>query len=543
MAALLETDQNTISLTRVLISSGLVFIKEYWPVLVPIFLIFRALYRRYASPLRQYPGPFLASFSRLWKVISTAKGQTNHDHIQLHQRYGPIVRIAPNEVSISSPTAARTLLSAGKRFYKTDFYAVFPPPQNADIFTEIREDVHAMKKKVANVPYSMAAMRQLSPFIDDTIEVLVARLGEFCPDASKGQGTAKGYEKLTGRHVVDLGAWLHYFAFDVLGEVAFGRSFGFLAAGVDVEGAIKTIDDMQRYNGIVGQVPELDYLLRRNPLAKLIPALDPSNSLITRIAQEEMSKRRPFEVEKEGKGSSSDGREDLLASLIRGHLKDPEKFGEGDVFAVAHGAIFAGSDSTASTMQSFFWHVLTAPRVYANLLAEIDASVEAGTIPSSGNVEWLQAQNLQYFQACLKEAMRVRPAVGLNITRYIPPEGAEIEGHRFEGGTRVAVNGWVLHRDKQTFGQDADFYRPERWLEDAENAKVMERYMFQFGGGSHVCIGRNLALLEINKVVPRLLRDFRFELVNPNRELKAKSTFFVVQEGLQVFITRRNNAT
>ncbi|RYP11870.1 hypothetical protein DL767_011273 [Monosporascus sp. MG133] len=542
MAVLLETDGNTISPTRVIISSGLVFIKAYWPVLVPIFLIFRALYKRYASPLRRYPGPFLASFSRLWKVISTVKGQTNHDHIQLHQRYGPIVRIAPNEVSISSPTAARTILSAGKRFYKTDFYAVFPPPQNADIFTEIREDVHAMKKKVANVPYSMAAMRQLSPFIDDTIDVLVARLGEFCPDASKGQGTAKGYEKLTGRHVVDLGAWLHYFAFDVLGEVAFGRSFGFLAAGTDVEGAIKTIDDMQRYNGVVGQVPEFDYLLRRNPLAKLIPALDPNNSLITRIAQEEMSKRRPFEIEKEGKGGSSDGREDLLASLIKGHLKDPEKFGEGDVFAVSHGAIFAGSDSTASTMQSFFWHVLTAPRVYANLLAEIDASVEAGIIPSSGNVEWLQAQNLQYFQACLKEAMRVRPAVGLNITRYIPPEGAEIEGHHFEGGTRVAVNGWVLHRDKRIFGQDADFYRPERWLEDTENAKVMERYMFQFGGGSHVCIGRNLALLEINKVIPRLLRDFRFELVHPNRELKAKSTFFVVQEGLEVFITGRNKA-
>ncbi|RYP06472.1 hypothetical protein DL765_009481 [Monosporascus sp. GIB2] len=543
MAALLETDENTISPTRVLISSGLVLIKEYWLVLLPLFLVLRALYRRYASPLRRYPGPFLASFSRLWKVISTVKGQTNYDHIQLHQRYGPIVRIAPNEVSMSSPTAARTLLSAGKRFYKTDFYAVFPPPQNADIFTEIREDVHAMKKKVANVPYSMAAMRQLSPFIDDTIEVLVARLGEFCPDASKGQGTAKGYEKLTGRHVVDLGAWLHYFAFDVLGEVAFGRSFGFLAAGVDVEGAIKTIDDMQRYNGVVGQVPEFDYLLRRNPLAKLIPSLDPNNSLITRIAQEEMSKRRPFDIEKEGKGGSSDGREDLLASLIKGHLKDPEKFGEGDVFAVSHGAIFAGSDSTASTMQSFFWHVLTAPRVYANLLAEIDASIEAGTILSSGNIEWLQAQNLPYFQACLKEAMRLRPAVGLNITRYIPPEGAEIEGHHFKGGTRVAVNGWVLHRDKQIFGQDADFYRPERWLENTENAKVMERYMFQFGGGSHVCIGRNLALLEINKVVPRLLRDFRFELVHPNRELKAKSTFFVVQEGLEVFITRRNKAT
>lgn len=61
----------------------------------------------------------------------------------------------------------------------------------------------------------------------------------------------------------------------------------------------------------------------------------------------------------------------------------------------------------------------------------------------------------------------------------------------------------------------------------------------QFGGGSHVCIGRNLALLEINKVVPRLFRDFRFELVHPGRLLKANATFFVVQEGLEVYVERR----
>ena len=130
-------------------------------------------------------------------------------------------------------------------------------------------------------------------------------------------------------------------------------------------------------------------------------------------------------------------------------------------------------------MQSFFWHVLTAPRVYAKLLLEIDVAVRSGAIPSSGNIEWSQAQELTYFQACLKEAMRMRPAVGLNITRYVPPEGAEIEGEHFPAGTRVAVNGWVIHRHKATFGEDADFYRPERWTEDEENAKVMERYMVQ----------------------------------------------------------------
>ncbi|KAI1340755.1 cytochrome P450 [Xylariaceae sp. FL0016] len=529
----METDENTISPVRAFLALAWLFVQKNWTILLPALVLSRMLYRRYASPLRKYPGPFLASCTRFWKLQSTVSENTQWDHVELHKRYGPVVRIAPNELSFSSPRVARAVLSAGKRFYKTDFYGVFPPPENPDIFTEVREDVHAMKKKVANVPYSMAAMRQLSPFIDDTIELLMTKISAFCcQDATESGAAGKP-------QMVDLGNWLHYFAFDVLGEVAFGRSFGFLNAGYDKEDAIKTIDNSQKYNGIVGQIPEADLLLRRNPLCKLVPYLDPGRNLITRIAKEEMKKRRPFEVEREGKGASGDGREDLMASLIKGHLKDPQKFHEGDIFAVAHGAIFAGSDSTASTMQSFFWHILTAPRVYAQIKAEIDAAVAAGKLAPAGNIEWSEAQNLPYFQACLKEAMRMRPAVGLNITRYVPPEGVELEGEFYPGGTRLALNGWVLHRDRATFGLDADFYRPERWLEDEENARVMERYMFQFGGGAHVCIGRNLALLEINKVCPRLLRDYDFSLVNPTRDLKAKATFFVVQEGLEVYISRR----
>ncbi|KAK8017312.1 hypothetical protein PG993_013638 [Apiospora rasikravindrae] len=537
-----------VSPTRALANSLAPIVRANWPLLLVGFILARLFWSRYASPLRSYPGPLLASCSRLWKVWSTALCNTHWDHIALHRKYGPVVRIAPNEVSLSSPRAARAVLSAGKHFYKTDFYAVFPPPENPDIFTEIREPVHAQKKKVANVPYSMAAMRQLSPFIDDTIDLLASRLAEFCP-ADSGIMTPGGGIGGHARGKVDLGAWLHYFAFDVLGEVAFSRSFGFLSAGVDVENAIRTIDEMQRYNGIVGQIPEVDYLLRRNPVRKLIPSLDPSKALITRIAYEEMAKRRPFGGEKSGLGgeddvgmlggSNGEGRRDLLASLIKGHLKEGSGFSEGDVFAVAHGAIFAGSDSTASTMQSFFHQVLSSPRVHAAIIAEMEEAVRSGAIAAEGNVEWTEAQALPYFQACLKEAMRVRPAVGLNITRVVPPEGVEIEGQFFRGGTVVALNGWVLHRDREVFGEDADVFRPERWLEDEEAAKTMERYMFQFGGGSHVCIGRNLALLEINKVIPRLLRDFKFELMYPNRELRAKATFFVVQEGLEVYIEKK----
>lgn len=128
-------------------------------------------------------------------------------------------------------------------------------------------------------------------------------------------------------------------------------------------------------------------------------------------------------------------------------------------------------------MQSFCHHVLREPKIYSNILKEIDEATAAGKL--SEMPQWNEVQALPYFQACLKEAMRVRPAVGLNITRLVPPDGAEVDGTWYPGGTRVALNGWVLHRNEAIFGRDPKVYRPERWLEG--DAKNMERYMFQVG--------------------------------------------------------------
>lgn len=118
----------------------------------------------------------------------------------------------------------------------------------------------------------------------------------------------------------------------MLGEIAFSRKFGFLESGSDLEGAIKTIDEVQWYDGIIGQIPEWDFLLRRNPITKFLPGMDPSKSLITRMALEELDKRKKY-------GEKVIDRKDLLSQLMAANEKAPETFKEGDVFAIAHGAM------------------------------------------------------------------------------------------------------------------------------------------------------------------------------------------------------------
>lgn len=118
---------------------------------------------------------------------------------------GPVVRIAPNEVSFSSPEAALELFKTGKGFHKTDFYGVFPPPENPDIFTETRESVHGVKKRYAATPYSLASMQQCTDRIEGTEQLLISKLDEF-------DG---------GQRICDLGEWLHFFAFDVSPGLSF----------------------------------------------------------------------------------------------------------------------------------------------------------------------------------------------------------------------------------------------------------------------------------------------------------------------------------
>lgn len=102
----------------------------------------------------------------------------------------------------------------------------------------------------------------------------------------------------------------------------------------------------------------------------------------------------------------------------------------------------------------------------------------------------------------------MHPAIGMLIERVVPPSGATICGSFIPGGTIVGCNAWVVQRDRSTFGEDCDNYRPERWLADADSTHKMERAMLQFGAGTHLCLGQNIALMEIYKLVPSMMKTY-----------------------------------
>lgn len=87
---------------------------------------------------------------------------------------------------------------------------------------------------------------------------------------------------------------------------------------------------MQWYDGIIGQVPYMDRFLRLNPLAQRIPGVGMPLLFLTRAALEELEKQ---------KNATEGEKADLMSQLYKAHLAQPDVFTEGNVFAIAHGAM------------------------------------------------------------------------------------------------------------------------------------------------------------------------------------------------------------
>jgi hypothetical protein len=87
-------------------------------ILIPAGVLIYGLLQYLLDPLRSLPGPFLARFSRLWYFFELYKGSFEETNIELHKKYGPIVRIAPHEYSVDDVDAARTIYGHGNAFIK-----------------------------------------------------------------------------------------------------------------------------------------------------------------------------------------------------------------------------------------------------------------------------------------------------------------------------------------------------------------------------------------------------------------------------------------
>ena len=201
--------------------------------------------------------------------------------------------------------------------------------------------------------------------------------------------------------------------------------------------------------------------------------------------------------------------------------------------------INAGSDTVASSLRAIFYYLLRHPSTLAKLANEL-SSARASDRLSLPIPTWSETQHLPYLSAVIKEGLRMHPALGLPMERVVPASGLQLDNTFIPPGTIVGINPWILHRDTRIFGSDAEEWNPDRWLQGGtEHVKRMDQHILTFGAGKRTCLGKNIAMLEIHKLVPALLMRYDIRLAEPAKDWRIRNSWIVRQEGVNVILDSR----
>ncbi|KFY07806.1 hypothetical protein V492_06804 [Pseudogymnoascus sp. VKM F-4246] len=469
-------------------------------------VLYQIVYYRFFHPLSKFPGPFWASVTRLWIAYHNIKEDEPYVEHELHKKYGPIIRITPTLLLVSSAPALPTIYH--RQADKTKHYISGSFGETESVFNMQSWKTHAHFRKLIAGPYSFSSIKKMEPLIDMRIEDWTHKLNDF----------AKSGEKF------DFSAWAVYMAYDIISEIGFGAPFGFIEKGEDVGGLIQGFHDGLPAFGLMCRLHPFTSWIKSTFMNKYLVASPEQESGIGSLMRfrDGLLNQRVKDMEK----GTTGGRIDLLQTMLDARDDDGKPLDVEYVKAEVLLVLLAGADTTGTAFQAMIHYITAHEDVYEKLMDELDNATRAGHLseyPQYAEV----IEHCPYYTACVKETMRLCPSAPNIFPRMSPKGGYEIEGQFIPGEVEVTCNPWLVHRDTKVYGEDALEFKPERWL-DAENAKIFDKYSMVFGYGPRSCLGKDIALMELYKAPLQFFRKFRLEL----QPQDGKGAEFVIKGGV-----------
>ncbi|KAH9905052.1 cytochrome P450 [Xylariomycetidae sp. FL2044] len=468
--------------------------------------------RRFLSPISHIPGPFLASISRLWHISRILKGDQNLALVEEHDKHGPFVRVAHNEVSMRHPEAPKALYL--NSLAKGDWYGIFVFPDwryPSAISVQDPKKKAEFMKYMSNAGFLQHNILRQEDVLDKSIRKLFGWIEKY---ASTGKS-------------MDLSRFFTFVAYDIVGDVTFSQPFGFLDEGEDIGRAVATNVGLQIFLCCFGHYRWLSYLLN-NPLMTRLQILPVGHIVNTsRSALQDRAK-------------NPDASFDMAAHWFRGVEKakqDRFDFNERHLLAAAVSNLGAGSDTVSCTLQTFVYFVHRQPDRWNRVRDEIEEAMAQGRCHGDV-ISFDDASRLPYLAACINECLRVMAPVPMGLQRVAPAGGVIIGGTTFPEGTVLSVNPSAMHLSKEAWGPDAREFRPERWLEP--DIKSKEKYFMPFGLGWGSCPGHHLARTQVCKILATFVRDFSVELVDPKKGWVTPAYFTMNPHGWPVYVRKCN---
>lgn len=312
--------------------------------------------------------------------------------------------------------------------------------------------------------------------------------------------TEKGSAALT----VDLQDILRRFSFDNICKFSFGLDPGCLLPSLPASELAEAFDlasklSAERAMAASPLIWKTKRFLNVGSEKKLREAVKVVNDLARGMIKE----RREM-----GLLNGAAPRNDLLSRFM-GSLDDDEYLRD-----IVVSFLLAGRDTVASALTGFFILLSKNPEVEGRIREEL-ARVMG---PGKEFVGFEETREMHYLNAAIHESMRLFPPIQFD-SKYANEDDVLPDGTFVKKGSRVTYHPYAMGRMEKIWGPDCEEFKPERWL--SEDGVFVPKCPFKypvFQAGVRVCLGKDLALVEMKAVVAALVRRFDVRVVGPNQE-------------------------
>ncbi|KAI0975889.1 cytochrome P450 [Xylaria arbuscula] len=488
--------------------SPLDLILSWWslPILLVAYVFSTVIYRLYLHPLAKFPGPKLAAstkwFEFYYDVIKSPGGQFFYKLTDMHDVYGPIVRLNPSEIHIRDPTFFDTLYAPNP----TVRHKYPPSTEMAGLpfGTHGTVDHHAHKqRRMANSRmFSKRAVASAQDLIHGHIEKLI-----------------QVFESKVGKdEPVDLQTTFLAYTTDVIYHYMFNIQAGYQDNPVAAKGWRHSMEAVAQATPFSKQFPWLNsYLLQLPPwfLQPVLKRIQPdlaglldAHKLMREIVSS-YTKTRNID-----KPSSKDGSEPKIKPETIFHSIDDSSLPLTEktplrLYQEGLTVLFAGGETGSRLLAHTIFHLLDNPEIMKKVLAEIE-----GAIDSSGQIPDVKVlETLPWFTASVRESLRLRAATTSRLPLVLNQD-LQYKEWVIPKGTPVSMSqGDILHNDE--IFPEALKFKPERWFNPTDFQK---RMYVPFGKGTRMCIGVDFAYIEMYMSLATILSRFELELFDTNWE-------------------------
>ncbi|TFK75098.1 cytochrome P450 [Pluteus cervinus] len=467
---------------RGIVEGVLITLFIYWTTLLSSVVAYRL---SPWHPLAQYPGPLGCKVTKFWCALIALGGKQHVYYSELHKRYGDVVRVGPNELSVRDVNMVVPLMGPSGLPKGPFWDGRIPEKEIIRPMISIRNKAdHTRRRRPWTRAFSTTALKDYEEIITRRSTQLVEHLGN-----QKG--------------VIDLAQWIAYFSYDFSNDLAFGGGSEMMRHG-DVNGLWHILEEGQVHAIFMSHVPWLGALAFRYPMF--------------------VKEFKAFRSYAQNRGIMRHKLGSQFRDLYH-HLMD-----EGDVAttkptiaeAVSDGglAIIAGSDTTSTALANMFFFLLSNPDTYRRLQAEIDSLGE-------DIMDYNKQPHLPYLSGAINESLRLYPPVLSGSQRAVGrgTSGQQIGPYYVAEGTSVFIPTYSLHRDPRYFSPLPDGFVPERWLGRDQQIKLRPDLFKSESAVNHIvdafipfslgpsgCVGKTLAWMEMRMVTCLLFHNFEMEL-------------------------------